>query len=180
MRCLDRPCPGLEECAANKLKQREAYGWSPWLGYLKRSLIENGKLHTSVSAMGWTASLRTDRYLILTRKLCALMGQRQLRWHAGLAAPNLASAGGRRRFGAAELLVRLRLEPALAHDLVSSVGLRLDEEGNDLGMSCPDFSFDGDHLVFNLWRPQIVGELKAQRRDDLVWGKLYRQQPVCS
>ena len=83
-------------------------------------------------------------------------------------------------FDAAELPVRLLLEPALTHGLVSPVGLRLDEEGNNLGMSCPDFSLDGDHLIFNLRRPQIVGELKAQRRDDLVWGELYCQQPVCS
>jgi len=36
----------------NKLKQLEACGQSPWLDYLKRSLIEKGELRTLVERDG--------------------------------------------------------------------------------------------------------------------------------
>src|SRR5665213_476921 len=40
------------ECAVEKLKQLEACGQSPWLDYLKRSLIENGELRTLIERDG--------------------------------------------------------------------------------------------------------------------------------
>ena len=36
----------------NKLKQLEACGQSPWLGYLKRSVIEKGELRTLIERDG--------------------------------------------------------------------------------------------------------------------------------
>ena len=36
----------------NKLKQLEACGQSPWLDYLKRSLIEKGELRTLIERDG--------------------------------------------------------------------------------------------------------------------------------
>ena len=43
--------PVKEKAAMNKLKQLEACGQSPWLDYLKRSLIEKGECARSSSAM---------------------------------------------------------------------------------------------------------------------------------
>ena len=36
----------------NPLKQLQAYGQSPWLDYLKRSLIESGELRTMIERDG--------------------------------------------------------------------------------------------------------------------------------
>src|SRR6185437_3983419 len=44
--------PGQGECAVNKLKQLETCGQSPWLDYLKRSLIEKGELRTLIERDG--------------------------------------------------------------------------------------------------------------------------------
>jgi transaldolase / glucose-6-phosphate isomerase len=44
--------PGQGECAVNKLKQLEACGQSPWLDYLKRSLIEKGDLRVLIERDG--------------------------------------------------------------------------------------------------------------------------------
>ena len=51
----------------NKLKQLEACGQSPWLGYLKRSVIEKGELRTLIERDGLkgvifeSVDLREDR-----------------------------------------------------------------------------------------------------------------------
>jgi transaldolase/glucose-6-phosphate isomerase len=44
--------PGQGECAVNKLKELKACGQSPWLDYLKRSLIEGGELRTLIERDG--------------------------------------------------------------------------------------------------------------------------------
>jgi hypothetical protein len=43
---------GQGECVVNKLKQLEACGQSPWLDYLKRSLIEKGELRVLIERDG--------------------------------------------------------------------------------------------------------------------------------
>ena len=45
-------CEADEVDRMNPLKQLEACGQSPWLDYLKRSLIENGELHTLIARDG--------------------------------------------------------------------------------------------------------------------------------
>ena len=66
-------------------------------------------------------------------------------------------------FRAVELLARARSEPTFAHGVVTSVGLWLDKEGNDLGMRRAHFSLKSDHLILDLRCPQIVRELEAPR-----------------
>ena len=48
----DQRRSGQGECAVNKLKQLETCGQSPWLDYLKRSLIEKGELRTLIERDG--------------------------------------------------------------------------------------------------------------------------------
>src|SRR6185437_1889880 len=51
IRC-DEAASSQGECAVNKLKQLEACGQSPWLDYLKRSLIESGALRVLIERDG--------------------------------------------------------------------------------------------------------------------------------
>src|SRR5438477_10372112 len=57
--------------------------------------------------------------------------------------------------------------------------LRLDKQGDNLGMDRVHFSFDLRHCVLDLCRAEVVGEFETEGCDNLIGRELYCDNTVC-
>jgi hypothetical protein len=59
-----------------------------------------------------------------------------------------------------------------------AAGLRLHEQRDHFGMSIPDTFLEDLDAPFYFRRPQLVGKLQAEDRDNLIRGEMNRQDLV--